>query len=315
MRWLGVMSLILAGAVLAGGCAAPSEPSATAPNKAARVVSVNKIDDRTRDVVLDSPSVGETRVRLLVPAGFETNPNRRWPVLYLFHGANDPDTYRCWTRSTDVAALTAGLPLLVVMPEAGTEGYYSDWFNEGRSGPPAWETFHLVELRQVLERDWRASNHRAVAGLSMGGLGAMLYAAHSPHLFRAAVSFSGVLDTLDTPDWPFPPDVWGDRTRHAEIWRQHNPLDRAADLRGISLFVSYGNGDPGPLDTMANPSTVGDQTERQLAPGNATFVHRLGELGIPAEVDAYGPGTHSWPYWQRELHRALPGIMRALQTG
>jgi diacylglycerol O-acyltransferase/trehalose O-mycolyltransferase len=314
MRWLRVVSLVLAGAVLVGGCAALSEPTAAAPSKAVRVVSVNKVDDRTRDVVIDSPSVGEVRVRLLVPVGFEADPNRRWPVLYLLHGANDPDTYQCWTRSTDVAALTAGLPLLVVMPEGGTEGYYSDWFNKGRSGPPAWETFHLVELLQVLDRDWRASDHRAVAGLSMGGLGAMLYAPHSPHLFRAAASFSGVLDTLGTSGWQFPPDVWGDRTQQAGIWRQHNPIDRAADLRGISLFVSYGNGDPGPLDVVGNPSGVGDQSERQLAQGNAAFVRRLGELGIPAEVNAYGPGTHNWPYWQRELHRALPGIMRALQT-
>jgi diacylglycerol O-acyltransferase / trehalose O-mycolyltransferase / mycolyltransferase Ag85 len=117
----------------------------------------------------------------------------------------------------------------------------------------------------------------AVAGLSMGGLGAMLYAAHSPHLFRAAASFSGVLDTRGTTDWQFPPEAWGNRTQQAKVWRQHNPTDRAADLRGISLFVSYGNGDPGPLDVA----------------GTATS-------GV-------------WPYWQRELHRALPGIMRALQ--
>src|SRR5947209_11483659 len=191
MRWLRVMSLVLAGAVTAGGCTGPSESSAAAPSKAVRVASVDKVNDRTRDVVIDSPSVGETRVRLMLPVGFEANPHRRWPVLYLLHGADDPDTYKCWTRSTDVAALTAGLPLLVVMPEGGTEGYYSNWFNEGRGGSPAWETFHLVELPKVLERDWRVSDHRAVAGLSMGGLGAMLYAAHSPHLFRAAASFSG----------------------------------------------------------------------------------------------------------------------------
>jgi hypothetical protein len=41
----------------------------------------------------------------------------------------------------------------------------------------------------------------------------MLYAAHSPHLFRAAASFSGVLDTLNTSDWQFPPKVWGRRTQ------------------------------------------------------------------------------------------------------
>jgi S-formylglutathione hydrolase FrmB len=310
MRWLRVALLAVASAVIAGSCATGERASLAAPSKAVHVVSMSKVNDRTRDIVIDSPSVGTVRVRVLLPAGFEADPHRRWPVLYLLHGANDPDTYRCWTRSTDVAALTAGLPLLVVMPEAGMQGYYSNWFNQGRGGPPAWETFHLVELRTVLERDWRASDHRAVAGLSMGGLGAMLYAAHSPHLFRAAASFSGILNTAD---WRLPPDVWGDRSRQADIWRQHNPLDRAADLRGISLFVSYGNGDPGPLDIAGTDSSADDQVERTLAPGNAAFVHRLSELGIPAEVDAYGSGTHSWPYWQRELHRALPHIMHALQ--
>jgi diacylglycerol O-acyltransferase / trehalose O-mycolyltransferase len=310
MQWLRVASLMIASAVVAAGWTVPSESSAAAPGKAVHVVSVNTMSDRMRNVVIDSPSVGTVRVRLLLPVGFETDTNRRWPVLYLLHGAHDPDTYLCWTRSTDVAALTAGLPLLVVMPEGGTEGYYSDWFNHGRGGPPAWENFHLVELLTVLERDWRASDRRAIAGLSMGGLGAMLYAAHSPHLFRAAASFSGILDTAG---WQFPSGVWGDRSRQADVWRRHNPLDRAPDLRGISLFVSYGSGDPGPLDLAGTPSSVGDQIERTLAPGNAAFVHRLSELGIPAEVDAYGPGTHSWPYWQRELHRALPGIMRALQ--
>jgi diacylglycerol O-acyltransferase / trehalose O-mycolyltransferase / mycolyltransferase Ag85 len=310
MRWLQLMSLLVVNAVIAAVCAAPVESWAAAPGKAVRVVSITTVDNRTRDLVIDSPSVGTVTVRLLLPVGFDTAPHRRWPVLYLLHGANDPDTYRCWTRSTDVAALTAGLPLLVVMPEGGTQGYYSNWFNHGRGGPPAWETFHLVELLDVLHRDWRASDQRAVAGLSMGGLGAMLYAAHWPHLFRAAASFSGILDTAN---WQPPPQVWGDRSRHADIWRQHNPLDRAADLRGVSLFVSYGNGNSGPLDAGGTPAEEARQTEQQLAPGNAAFVHRLRDLGIPATVDAYGPGTHSWPYWQRELHRALPAITDALQ--
>ena len=69
------------------------------------------------------------------------------------------------------------------MPEAGQVGFYSDW--RARSGGPSrWETFHLTELRQLLERDWRAGNRRVVAGLSMGGLGAMAYAARHPGMFR-----------------------------------------------------------------------------------------------------------------------------------
>jgi hypothetical protein len=114
MRWLRAMSLVVAGAVAAGGYVAPSESSVAVPSQAVRAVSVDKVNDRIRDVVIDSPSVGETRVRLLLPVGFEADPHRRrrWPVLYLLHGADDPDTYKCWTRSTDVAALTAGGLLL-----------------------------------------------------------------------------------------------------------------------------------------------------------------------------------------------------------
>jgi S-formylglutathione hydrolase FrmB len=45
---------------------------------------------------------------------------------------------------------------------------------------------------------------------------------------------------------------------------------------------------------------------------NETFIERLAELGIAATVDAYGPGTHTWPYWERSLHRALPLLLDAL---
>jgi hypothetical protein len=58
-------------------------------------------------------------------------PGARWPVLYLLHGCCD--TYRSWTRSTDVAALTAHSDVLVVMPDGGKAGFYSDWL-PGRAG-------------------------------------------------------------------------------------------------------------------------------------------------------------------------------------
>ena len=45
---------------------------------------------------------------------------------------------------------------------------------------------------------------------------------------------------------------------------------------------------------------------------NDAFVTRLEELGIPAQVDAYGPGTHTWPYFERSLHDAMPMLLEAL---
>jgi diacylglycerol O-acyltransferase / trehalose O-mycolyltransferase len=277
----------------------------------ARVVAVEEIDARTRDLTIDSPAVGMVKVRLLLPEGFEAQPDTRWPVLYLLQGCCD--TYDSWTRDTDVAALTAPLDLLVVMPAAtrsgdGGFGWYTDWYNEGAGGQPAWETFHLTELRQLLERDWQAGDDRVIAGLSMGGLGTMTYAARHPDMFRAAASFSGVLGTMD-PTFEADPRVWGSKTEDADIWAAHDPLSLAPALRGLPLYVSYGNGEAGPLDAA---DAAPDDREAFLFGLNEAFVARLAELGIPATVDAYGPGTHTWPYWQRALHEAMPMLLAAL---
>lgn len=117
-------------------------------------------------------------------------------------------------RETEVKELTADLDLLVVMPGAGEYGYYTDWRNGGEGGPPMWETFHLVELRQLLERNFGVDDHRLVAGLSMGGFGAM---------------------------------------------------------------------------------------------------SRLDALHIPVTAVS-GPGTHTWPYWQRALREALPILLEAIRS-
>jgi S-formylglutathione hydrolase FrmB len=90
---------------------------------------------------------------------------------------------------------------------------------------------------------------------------------------------------------------------------QHNPASLAEGLRETTLYVSYGNGDPGPLDP---PGAGHDALEAMLGRQNERFVARLGELGIPATVDAYGPGSHTWPYWQRALHQSLPMLLEAL---
>ncbi|HEY2958847.1 MAG TPA: alpha/beta hydrolase family protein [Actinomycetota bacterium] len=282
-----------------------------------------------RDLTIDSPALGHTAtVRLLLPRGFQTQPNRRWPVLWLLHGCcGAGDAYQSWTRHSDVEQLAGLADVLVVMPEAGQVGYYSDWYRAGRDGPSRWERFHLTELRQLLERDWRAGDRRVVAGLSMGGLGAMAYAARHPGMFRAAASYSGVVHTRyqgrPTPGPQLvqgtlrgfgedPDALWGDPQRQAGTWAAHNPYDLAPRLRGVGLFVSVGNGRPGPLD---GPESGGDaqQIERALYAQNTAFVARLRRLGIPVRLDDYGPGSHDWPYWQRELHRSLPLLLAALQ--
>jgi diacylglycerol O-acyltransferase / trehalose O-mycolyltransferase len=342
-RWL--RSACIVAAIAIGGCsssapaspfAAPSSPvsSSSAPaatassgasasaaasaspaigqlaDDGARVVKVDTVDARTRDLTIDSPAVGLKTVRLLLPAGFDAKPAKTWPVLYLLHGATD--SHEGWTQNSDVEKFTATTDLLVVMPDGGDWGWYSDWWNQGAGGPPMWETFHIVELRQLIERNWHAGQKHIIAGLSMGGMGAMIYAARNPKMFLAAASFSGVLDTVGGQAHTDSTGTWGDPVAQADVWEAHNPLAQAESLKGLSLFVSYGNGQAGPFDSGVVPT--GD-LESWIASQNTTFVDRLKALGIPATVDAYGPGTHSWPYWERELHRAMPLLLKALGSG
>jgi diacylglycerol O-acyltransferase / trehalose O-mycolyltransferase len=290
----------------AGGDTHSNGPEISLPaDDGARIVSVETVGSRAFDLTIDSPAVGTAKVRLLVPAAFESQPSTRWPVLYLLHGADD--SFLSWTRSTDVVALTEPTDLLVVMPEGGQHGFYSDWWNGGKGGPPMWETFHLTEVRQLLERNWHASDRRVIAGLSMGGFGAMSYAARHPGMFVAAASFSGVLNPYGAR-WQIGSAIWGSWAAQADLWRAHDPTEQAAALAGTRLYVSYGNGEQGPLDAAPLPGDV----EAELAPQNEAFVRRLGQLNIPVTVDAYGPGYHSWPYWQRALHDALPVLFAAL---
>lgn len=304
----GIASLVLlSGSAI--GIAAQEDPLPAiglVADSGAAIVGVEEVGHRTIDLTIDSPSVGVQRARLLLPAGFDPAAKADWPLLYLLHGSGDD--YTSWTRETDIANLTAGHGLLVVMPDAGAQGWYSDWLNGGLGGPPMWETFHLTELRQLLQRNWQAGDRRAVAGLSMGGFGAMSYAGRQPELFDAAASFSGLLDLFE-PRFNNDLAVWGWPGDAGNTWKHHDPLTLTPALEGMSLYISYGNGDVGPLDT---PSTDFDRTEALLSRTSEAFVERLDELGIAASVDAYGAGTHSWPYWERALHKAMPMLLEAL---
>jgi S-formylglutathione hydrolase FrmB len=281
----------------------------------AKVVIGSAPVTRARDLTIDSPAVGIANVRLFLPSGFDAQSSTRWPMLYLLVGSGGDGTE--WTDIADVGAMTAQTGVLIVIPDAGVGGYYTDWWNGGNGGRPMWETFHLVELRQLLERNWHAGDKRAVAGYSMGGYGAMEYAERKPGMFVFAASYSGVLDPYGGPGFrqlENPPNaLWGDPVAQADIWKTQDPTTNAAALQGTGLYVAYGNGDVGPLDGgQASPWDPTGAVERECATESAAFVQRLAALKIPVTVEAYGPGTHFGPYFERDLQRSLPLILEAL---
>lgn len=314
-----VLSLLMTLAI--GGTGLTSVQAA--PERGAVVVSQTRIADRQVDLAVRSEALGgaTVNVRLLTPDGWgERDRSDRWPVLYLLHGCCGD--YTSWTSMTDVAEIPALRNVLVVMPEAGDTGWYSDWFNGGAGGAPAWETFHLRELRPLLEQGYGAGQQRVVAGLSMGGLGALLYAGRHPGMFRAVASYSGMVQPLSETgiDWSrhfmaqygYDPDrLWGDPVAQREVWEQHDPLHLAKQLRTIPVFLSSGDGNPGPLDP---PGATFNALERDFLHQNIAVAAAIEAVGGDVTTDFYGAGRHGWGYWERELHASLPMLLGALNT-
>jgi diacylglycerol O-acyltransferase / trehalose O-mycolyltransferase len=309
-------SLLLAlsaAAVLATG---QSAPVSAAPARDAQVVAEERVGTRLVDLTIRSPALGgqTAKVRLLTPDGWAGRRHRdRWPVLYLLHGMGDDHT--TWTANSDIEDIPELRDVLVVMPEAGEAGYYTNWWNFGAGGPPRWENFHLDEMRTILERGYGAGTRRVVAGLSMGGFGAVSYAARRPGMFRAAASYSGpvhlrhprFLELFDTAD-PAALTLWGHPVDQRHIWQAHDPYHLAARLRTIPVYLSSGDGTPGPLDPPGEPA---DPLEEFLDDLNHSLATRLRDVGVRVTTH-FTTGTHSPPYWQRELHRSLPMLLAAL---
>lgn len=315
----------LAAATIVTAALAPALPASAAPRTGAEVVAVTQVADRQIDLAVRSAALGGkvVNVRLLTPDGW-TPGGRRFPTLWLLHGCCGTTGYRSWTTFTDLATIAGVRKALVVMPEAGQQAAHSDWWNYGNGGAPAWETFHTSELPGLLESDWGASRSRAIAGMSMGGQGALLYAARKPGMFRAAASYSGPVNPLYNSESVTrllsvfgyggvdARRIWGDPVRQRGIWQAHDSYYLANRLTSLPVYLSCGNGTAGPLDPAGSTSPTEADFNRQ----NHALAGRIRALGgTRLTTHLYGPGNHYWAYAKRELHLSLPMLLRAIGAG
>jgi S-formylglutathione hydrolase FrmB len=291
-----------------------------------QLVATERCSDRLVEHALWSPTLATTTaVRVLTPSpAAGAGP---FPVLWLLHGGDDD--LRCWTTTGDAEALTAGLPLFVVMPDCGRGGWYSDWHRpDTELGRQLWTSYHLEELRPWVEATLPVRTDRrgrTIAGLSMGGFGALSYAARHPELFCFAAAFSGALDIRDPYLAPFADamaewnggaagSIWGDPVSDEARWRAHNPLDLAERLAGVELQLRTGDGTPGGRHAEAVGEVELDLIEATVHRTNLSMHRRLDELGIPHLFEDWGPGAHAWPYWADALAATLPALMAATEA-
>lgn len=324
---------VLSVSLVPGVASAAAKP--VAADDGATITAEHWLDRSTFDVTVKSPALHQSvPVRVIVPKGWSKTGRRAWPVLYTYHGGND--TYISWTRSTAIEKQAAGWNAMIVMPDGGENGSYTDWYNYGRGGTPKWETFHTSEVIQLMERNYHAGTSRAVMGISSGAQGAITYAARHPGLFKYAASYSGILHPT-SPGIPAvimfegliygigktdPFAIWGvpGRADADANWRAHDPYYLAQNLRGTGLYVSAGTtGNAGPLDPKnmtwdqaLKARLVAGTAEQIVGATSTSFVQRLHQLAIPVTTDLYGDGWHQWAYWNVEYHKAWPLIMKAI---
>jgi diacylglycerol O-acyltransferase/trehalose O-mycolyltransferase len=298
--------------------APPAAPASDAPGSGACRSGL------VTEVVPVPPSVHVTdnHVNVLLPSGY-CSGGLRYPVLYVLHGAGD--TYKAWATNTDLVSFARPYQVIIVMPDGGKNaeaGWYSNWLD----GEFQWETFHTQILPAYINSHFRTLPHDiAIAGLSMGGFGAMSYAARHRGMYRAAASFSGAVDTLyGAPasgivfsllraEYGTPGDqIWGNQLTNESDWAAHNPTSLAANLKGTALFIASGTGTPGGPEGDDLADLGGYALEAGIFQMNLAFVLALDRAGVAHSDHFYLGGYHGWPYWQADLHWALPRITATL---
>jgi S-formylglutathione hydrolase FrmB len=219
------------------------------------------------------------------------------PVLYLLHGLSDDHTI--WARRTSIERYVAPLGIAVVMPQV-----HRSFYSDEAHGLPYWE-YLTEELPAIAGDFFRLSARRAdtfVAGLSMGGYGAMKWALQQPQRFAAAASLSGALDVAALQ---FREDLRSDVD------------DRVFGNRSVTgtpddLFTLLEQADPAAAPRLS----VHCGTEDPLVPTNRRFVDALSANGFRCDSD-FGAGAHDWAYWDTTIQDVLawlpltPGLDRA----
>lgn len=227
--------------------------------------------------------------------GMEANGAETYKTLYLFHGLSDDHTI--WMRRTAIERYAAQHNIAVVMPCVARS-----WYTDTAYGAN-YLTFVTKELPDVCRSYFRGMSAKRedtlVAGLSMGGYGAIKAALCCPERFGACASLSGALDIADFS-----------RNRPLEEWRgiAGFALQSVAELKGSrhDIFAlakqNHAAGKPFPKLYM----WCGEQDS--LIRHNDRFHALLDELGVEHSYTT-SEGNHSWQWWDLHIQDALQHLL------
>ena len=239
----------------------------------------------------------EMKYRVLVPQAYEGSL-QRYPVLYLLHGLTGD--YKDWATRTNLAEYTRGLPLIVVMPDGENQ-----WYTNAADGSARFEDYIATDLPADVVAKYRTVNSRygrAIAGLSMGGYGALKLALKRPAQFAVVGSFSGAVGV----------------SREGELEKMIGGVEaeRLGRIFGPAGSDTRRQNDVFSLATAMKPAAapyvyIDCGTSDTLIASNREVVAALHKAGVAYEYHEI-TGGHSWDYWDRRIRAFLPVLIKRL---
>lgn len=231
--------------------------------------------------------------------------DRSYPILYLLHGYSDDETG--WIQFGEANYIADnGIkngdfpPCIIVMPDGKVT-----WYCNSFKGDDPWEDMFIKEFIPFIEKKYRVRSRkefRAIAGLSMGGNGALLLSMRNTDLFSSCVALSAGTFTdeeiiaNDTYDHYFK-DIYGPKPKGkvSEHWKANSPLHLLdsvdiGQLKSVSYYIDCGDDD-------------------FLYKGNSALHIKMKDLGIPHEYRVRN-GGHEWSYWRSGLFDGLKFVSK-----
>lgn len=260
------------------------------------LLSFRSVAAKVDTIDVASASMSRTlRAAVVLPETYRKARKQAFPVLYLLHGGSG--SFRDWLTKTPDKTLIQRMAdqynLIIVTPDGDPTSYY---FDSPQIKTSQFETFISKELIDKIDNTYRTVRDRKgriIAGLSMGGHGAMFISARHPDLYAAAGSMSGVMN-INTATWKVPAEFAKSRAGNfAKLLGPAAPGD--APYPGYTIVTLADK-----LKANGLPLIFDSGVDDFLIEGNRDLHRQLVENKTPHDYTER-PGAHTWDYWQNAL--------------
>lgn len=233
---------------------------------------------------------------IVLPNRYFEKKNEKFPVVYLLHGYGG--NYAAWVKAAPHTSETADMVnAIIVCPDGNIGSWY---FDSPIDSTYRYETYVSQEVPDYIDKNYRTVDDRkarAIAGLSMGGHGAMYLAIKHQDKFGAAVSMSGGVDFTPFPNnWEIAKRL-GAYSENKERWESNTAYSLVNGLKNDSLAISF---ECGVSDFFIDV--------------NRKLHQRLVDLKINHDYTER-PGSHNWAYWDNAIQFQMIFLKHFFEKG